>query len=149
MTFVKRNFASYLTASLFDTAVKIKCARERNRARRLKKETANALPNGRSLSTKVWYFFLFSGCRLKDPYMLISIKIFVTTVHAFKDAYFCNKINEIIVLFVLKVWLDDMTLDEYIDNLIRVFCNDLIWKVCIIQKRRGKIEHICFESRTG
>ena len=27
-----------------------------------KKETANALPNGPSLSTKVWYSFLFSGC---------------------------------------------------------------------------------------
>ena len=33
-------------------------------AQPLQKETANALPNGRSLNTKVWYSLLFSGCLL-------------------------------------------------------------------------------------
>ena len=56
MTFIKSKVASYLTASRFDTAVKIM------RARRIKKNTANALTNIRSLSTKGWYTFIFSGC---------------------------------------------------------------------------------------
>ena len=43
INFVKRNIAPYLTGSLFDTVMK-SCARERKRARRLKKETFNVLP---------------------------------------------------------------------------------------------------------
>ena len=53
MNFGKRNIAAKLTASLFDTAVKILGARKRRRP------TQSLIVSNDSLSTKIWYSILF------------------------------------------------------------------------------------------